>query len=117
MVHQDLQNFIDRPKIEAVEGKSADNESYCWDCLIARISALWRSHLTPRALKVLAAEQATQVSVKPRVQLINIQPVPPAQGFEDLGGDDPGARPHFQDRNGTIGAVLEGLDHRLGKKQ
>ena len=63
MVHQDLQNFIDRPNIEAVEGKSADNEiillglAHCPDIGVVEVAP----HAT--GLKVLAAEEATQVSV------------------------------------------------------
>ena len=97
MVHQDVQDFIDGSHIETVEGNSAENE-IIGPCLVqfTNVGVVEVASDSP-GREVLLPEKATQIPAKPGVQLINIQPVPPAETFEDLSGHNPGARTHFQD--------------------
>jgi hypothetical protein len=97
VVHQNVQDFIDRPDIEAVEGNSTENEiiGLC-PIQFTNVGVVEVASDSP-GLEVLFPEKATQIPAKPGVQLVNIQPIPPAESFEDLSGDNPGARTHFQD--------------------
>jgi hypothetical protein len=97
VAHQDLQDFIDRLNIEAVEGKSADDEIV--GLCLSQLTNVGMVEVASDApdLEVLAVEEAIQVPVEPGIRLVNIQSVSRAQGFEDPGGEDPGARARFQD--------------------
>lgn len=97
VAHQDLQDFIDRLHIEAVEGKPADDE-------IVRPYLLQLTHVgivevasNAPGLEVLVLEEATQVPAEPGIRLVNIQSVARAQEFENPGGEDAGPRARFQD--------------------